>query len=291
MKKESATSIIFIVGPTASGKSTLALELAQKLDGEIVCADSQTIRRGLDIGSAKPTIHDQALVKHYLLDIVNPYENFSVAQFKRAALKAVSTIQHKGKLPIIVGGSGLYIDALFYDYSLNVEESQHDKEGYEKLSVMELQELIKKTGYEMPNNNQNKRHLVGVLRRKGKSPLDSNPIDGAHIYGLCSSGDNLKKRIVERVERMFAEGLVEEVISLEKDYGKLPARFDAIGYTIVARYVRGEIGIDDAKTELVRVTWQYARRQKSWFKRNPYILWFNPTENALEYICKDVASS
>jgi len=289
--KNQSSKIIFVVGPTASGKSSLAMKLAHRLNGEIVCADSQTIRRGLDIGTAKPSANDRKEIKHHMLDIIGPYDTYSVNQFKIDALQAISNIRSGGKVPIIVGGTGLYINALFFDYEL--EESENIggyKQKLEQLSTNELQAVITSNGYKMPENKDNPRHLVGTILRRGKTNQNDTPIPGALIYGLLPGDETLKNRINNRVDEMFASGFVAEVESLIETYGRPTRQMDAIGYPIVMRFLDGEVTLEEAKQLFKTAHWQYARRQKSWFKTNPYINWLNNGAEARDAIIREVKS-
>ena len=284
--------ILFIVGPTASGKSSLAMELARQLGGEIVCADSQTIRRDLDIGTAKPDKSDQTEIRHHMLDIIEPYDNYSVNQFKTDAVRAIGGIQTRNKMPIIVGGTGLYINSLFFDY--NVEQSSPAnvkyKQKLESMSVDELQKIITEKHYKMPKNKENPRHLIGVIVREGKSNTNTEPIMGARIFGLLPDDETLKNRISERVENMFDDGFVDEVRLLIEKYGRPKAKMDAIGYPIVMRYIDGEISLSQAKQLFETAHWQYVRRQKSWFKTNPHITWLNNSSDGIGIILEEVKS-
>ena len=273
--------VIFIVGQTASGKSALAMKLAKQLNGEIVAADSQTIRRGLDIGTAKPTLEDQQAVPHHMIDIVDPYEPFNVAMFKQQAMAAIQDIQARGKQPLVVGGTGLYIDALFYDYA--IDDGEQATDDLDEKSVSELQAMIKAAGYDLPDNAQNPRHLIGVLRREGKSPKNQLPMTGAIMVGILRDEELLKTRIDQRVEAMFAGEFVDEVKAVIEKYGRPPKKMDAIGYPIALRYLDGEVSLDEAKELFKRGDWQYARRQKAWFKRNEHIRWFTEVDAAFEY--------
>lgn len=285
------SKILFVVGPTASGKSALAMELARKFNGEIICADSQTLRRSLDIGTAKPSQQDQLLIKHHLLDIIEPYERFSVSQFKELAETAISDIRIRGKLPIVVGGTGLYINALFFDYHFCVDRSIYDvemKQKLESMSVEELQEIIEREGYPMPENLYNPRHLIGVILREGQVHSNDKSIPGALIYGLMPKDEVLKQRIAERVDVMFNRGLVEEVKAVIEKYGNPPQKLDAICYPIIKKYLDGEINLDQTKEMFKKADWQYARKQKSWFKRNKNIQWFQDDKSAFEYIKDEI---
>lgn len=284
--------LIFIVGPTASGKSGLAMTLAEKFNGEIICADSQTLRKSLDIGTAKSTMEDRQKIKHHLLDVIEPYERFSVAQYKEMAQTAITDIHARGKLPIIVGGTGLYIDALYFDFNVSEDSSNSEqKKELELKSVSELQEIIRANKFPMPENENNPRHLIGVILREGKVSDDVTPVPNALIYGLMPEDEALKSRIAKRVDQMFDNGLVDEVLNLIYEYGEPPAKLDAIGYPIVAQMINGEINEIEAKQMFVQAHWQYARRQKSWFKRNKHIQWFQDVKPAFEHICTEIEVS
>ena len=281
--------MIFIVGPTASGKSFLGMELARRLNGEIICADSQTIRKGLDIGTAKPSLEDRSEIPHHMIDIIEPYEDFSVNEFKNIAQKTIIEIEERGNTPIIVGGTGLYINALYYDFDLDFDNSNSDyKRELEQKSVEELQEIIKSKNYELPNNENNPRHLIGTILREGSINKNTSPVEGALIYGLMPEDDVLKQRISDRIDLMFKNGFVEEVEKLLDEHGRPENKMDAIGYPIVIEYLDGNKKIEDVKKEFKTGHWQYARRQKSWFKRNDNIIWLNNPQEGLEEIIKQV---
>ncbi len=243
---------LVIVGPTASGKSALAMELAQKLNGEIICADSRTVYKYLDIGTAKPTKKDRKQVPHHLLDVVNPDQNFTVADFKLLANEAIDNIQKRGRLPIMVGGSGLYIDAVLFDY-------QFAAEG-------------------MPRNPINPRHLM-QKRSRQLQVLRSNTL----IIGLDVPRDILKQRITDRVQDMVAVGFIEEVQHLMKIYPESKALL-APGYKAFSEYINGNLSIEDAEALFIKNDYQLVRRQMTWFKRNKSIHWINNPSNSVEII-------
>lgn len=239
----SQSPLIVIVGPTASGKTALAMEIAEKFDGEIICADSRTVYKGLDIGTAKPTLAEQKRVRHHLLDICEPSESFSVAEFKRAANAAINDISDRGKLPILVGGSGLYIDAVIYDYLFAPVGSRRD--------------------------NTNPRHSSSAVQHRPKVTRKNTLIIGLNI-----ERDVLKKRIEVRVERMIEHGFIDEVSQLVVRYPKSPALL-APGYKALSQHLTGELDLTEAKALFVRNDYQLAKRQMTWFKRNQDIQWLN----------------
>lgn len=233
--------LVVIVGPTASGKTALAIELAQKRDGEIVCADSRTVYKGLDIGTAKPTPKEQAAVPHHLLDVVEPDEPFTVADFKRLADEAIADIAARGKVPILVGGSGLYVDAVIYDYTFSDQQA--------------------------PKDPKNPRHLSSDIQK-----TDTKLRKNICIIGLDTEREVLKRRITERVDRMIHAGFLDEVRWAKENYPNSKA-LDSTSYKAFMKYLDGSLTLDEAKALFVRNDYQLAKRQMTWFKRNNSIQW------------------
>ena len=272
------TPTVFIVGPTASGKSHAGLVLAQEFNGAIICADSQTVRRKLDIGTAKPSKADQKLIPHYILDAIEPFERYSVAQFKKDAEDALEEINQTAKTAFVVGGTGLYVDALYYEYELDTPQNIALKNKYETYSIKQLQTIIKERGYKLPQNENNPRHLIGLLMREGVSPHNRKPRENSYIYGILPTDAVLRKRINNRIDDMFAHGIIEEVQRITEIYGQAPKNLDAIGYPLIQRYLLGDMTLEETKEKFKRAHWQYARRQKTWFRRNKSIQWFSSAE-------------
>ncbi len=240
--------LVVIVGPTASGKSALAIELAKRFNGEIICADSRTVYRGLDIGTAKPTAVEQAKIPHHLLDVVEPEQDFTVADFKKLCNEAIDDILGRNKLPILVGGSGLYIDAVLYDYEFSEPAAARDP--------------------------RNPRHLSPEEPRE-RSKIRSNTL----IIGLEVDREALRARIKGRVEQMVAGGLVEETRQLEVAYPDSKA-LQAPAYKAFKKYLNGELTLGEAKNEFIRNDLNLAKRQMTWFRRNSSIQWVsNPSES------------
>lgn len=276
--------MLAIVGPTASGKSAMALKLAQKYNGEIICADSRTIYKGMDIGTAKPSLEDQKLIPHHCLDIVNPDQIFSAADFKNVAIKATKEIKQQGRLPILVGGSGLYMDAVLYDF---VFENKKDL-GLESKDLEQLQQISKNMNLKPTENIfQNSRHLRGFIERGGKIGLRKHQSD-ALIIGLQVDRDELNKRIEIRVDDMFSNGLVEETKDLLEKWGKDAASLQTPGYKPVIAYINGDVSLNEAKKLFIRNDKQLAKRQLTWFKRNKDIHWVSSLEEAEQVINEDL---
>lgn len=260
---------------TASGKSALALELAKKYDGEIICADSRTVYRDMDIGTAKPSAADRSRVRHHCLDLVNPGETFNVSDFKSVADKAIDDIRSRGKLPLLVGGTGLYIDAVLYNFQFRSGVDVAVRAELLELSVAELQERLTKMGLYMPENDRNPRHLIRAIETRGRSaaktPLDKDTV----IIGIDVDREELRRRITMRVDDMFDNGFIEEAHGLFEKYGDNVEALNAPGYKAVRGYLSGETSLEQAKAEFVKNDMNLAKRQKTWFKRNKSIHWIS----------------
>jgi tRNA dimethylallyltransferase len=285
----SSIDTIYIVGPTASGKTALSIDIAEAIGAEIVCADSQTIRRGMDIGTAKPSDAERRGVVHHMLDIIDPYDDFAMSEFQYRATNTIDDIHSRGKPAIIVGGTGLYIDSLYYDFCLpDLSKAEYRVDQLEQMSVPELQQIIAANSYGLPKNIQNKRHLINVILRTGNIGVMGSTSPASIIVGINPGRDTVVERINLRVEGMFTGGFVDEVRVILAKYGPPPKPFDALGYRIVYRHILGEITEDEAM-ELCRISErQYAKRQMSWFRRSPDIVWFDSPEAAKDYILSKV---
>jgi tRNA dimethylallyltransferase len=234
--------LIVIIGETGSGKSALGLELAEKFDGEIICADSRTVYKGMDIGTAKPSLEEQGRVRHHLLDLVDPNERFTVADFKRQAQAAADEINQRGKLPIMVGGSGLYIDAFLFDYSF--------------------------AGSNALKSQQNPRHLAATVT-SAKRKLRPDTL----VLGIQLPREQLRERLSKRVEVMVLRGFEQEVRTLTACYGVETPVFRTPGYSPFIDYLSGSIALAEAKKRFIKGDMDLAKKQRTWFKRNKYIQW------------------
>lgn len=302
--------VIVIVGPTAVGKSAFAVHVARMFDTEIISADSMQIYCGMSIGVAAPSPEELAMVRHHCVGIIDPHEPFSAADFARMALKVVHDLNVRGKIPVVVGGSGLYVRALVDGLfpgppadkllRLRLEETAAEK-GNEHL--YERLRAVDPTYAEKIHPNDLRR----IVRALEVYELTGTPISELHrmyrdakpdlavtFIGLERDRQDLYRRIDERVERMFERGLLEEVADLlEREYGDDIDRIRPLGYPEAKAYLLGETDLDDAKDRMQRNSRRYAKRQHTWFRADPRIRWFRfrPDEETGDYagqICRVV---
>lgn len=274
-----ASPLIVVVGPTASGKSALAMRIAQKHDGEIIASDSRTIYRGMDIGTAKPAPEDQRLVPHHLIDVRNPDESFSAAEFKVLAMRAIDDIAARGKLPVMVGGTGLYVDAVIFDYQFGATADEAEHARLNAMTVEELQQICREKNINMPINSQNKRHLVRAIELGGLVSHKKLLRHDTFVVGISTEREVLRERVRVRAKEMVAEGVIDEVEEVGRRYDWRGEALKGNIYRIFRGVVEGGKSMDDAIEEFVRSDMALAKRQMTWFKRNPSIHWSaNPEE-------------
>ncbi|MBP7807349.1 tRNA (adenosine(37)-N6)-dimethylallyltransferase MiaA [Candidatus Saccharibacteria bacterium] len=284
MASQVAQPFLTIVGETASGKSALAMKLAQEFNGEIICADSRTIYTGMDIGTAKPSVADRSLIAHHILDIITPDQRFSAADFKAQAEAAIADILARDKLPIMVGGTGLYVDAVLYNFAFRAPANPDERQKLEKLSVDELQQALAAKGIPLPNNPQNPRHLIRALETGGQQSERQTLRGNTLVLGLKIDRELLEKRIEKRIDDMVTTGLLEEIESLAKKYGWDAPGLQAPGYRAFRPYFAGDIDLVTAKKQFAQNDKQLAKRQRTWFKRNADIQWISTVEQANERV-------
>lgn len=269
-----AKPLVVIVGPTASGKTALAIEVAKRFDGEIICADSRTIYKGMDIGTAKPTPQERQGVIHWGLDLVEPGERFTAADFKKYAIEKIAEIRARGHLPIMVGGTGLYVDAVIFDYTFGADVDVELRHSLEMLSITELHDYCRKNNINLPENSQNKRYVIRAIEQKSASTKRNHqPISNTIIVGIATETNKLRDRINARSEQMFDNGVVNEATLLGKKYGWDNEAMSANIYRLVHLYLLGVATLDEIKVKNTTKDWQLAKRQQTWLKRNPYIEW------------------
>lgn len=293
--------VIVIGGPTASGKTKLGIELAKKINGEIVSADSMQIYKEMNIGTAKPDIEEMQGIKHYMIDFINPDESYSVADYKRDAKNAIKEILEKGKVPIVVGGTGLYIDSLIYEIEyldINTDmnyrkklEERAEKEGLEILYNEAM--AIDKDATELISRNDKKRilRILEIYHQTGKTKteLDKNsrkePEYDYKMFAIDMERDILYERINKRVDLMIENGLIAEVENVYKKYKKFPTSMQALGYKEVVLYLENKIAKDEMIEMIKRETRRYAKRQLTWFRKNKQTIWINGLDEVEKNIC------
>ena len=253
--------VIVIVGPTASGKTGVAIDLALKLpdifpesEGEIISADSRAIYKYMDIGTAKPSLKEQKGVKHFGLDLVEPGENFTVADFKAYALEKIEEIRNRGHIPIIAGGTGLYVDALVYDYQFD-GKSKDFYHGTEKAN-----KNLKKGGSDVTRSEEIAKDRTSVNK-------------DFKLFGILWSSEDLRERIALREKKMYSEELFNETRFLIDKYGWGNQAMKSNIYKYADKYLKGELNLDEAIEQNIYEDYHLAKRQMTWFKRNREIIW------------------
>ncbi len=292
MKKK----VIVICGPTASGKTALSIELAKKINGEIISADSMQIYKEMNIGTAKPTKEEMQGIKHYLLDFVSPNERYSVAQYKQDAKNAIKEIIAKGKIPIIVGGTGLYIDSLIYEIEYNdikIDENYRkelekiiEKQGLEKLYKKAMQ--IDPIAMEKISINDKKRimRVLEIYKSTGKTKTEQElesrkkPVEFDYkVFAINWDRETLYQRINKRVDIMIEQGLIDEVKNILEKYDKFPTAMQGLGYKEVVDYINGIYTKEEMIDKIKMETRRYAKRQLTWFRKNKQTIWLDGTNN------------
>ncbi|MDO4712882.1 MAG: tRNA (adenosine(37)-N6)-dimethylallyltransferase MiaA [Candidatus Saccharibacteria bacterium] len=266
--------LIVITGPTASGKTSLAIELAKRYSGEIICADSRTVYRGMDIGTAKPTTEERRGVPHWGLDLVEPDQSFSVAQFKDYAVQKIAEIRAHGKVPFLVGGTGLYIDAVIFDFQFGTKADESMRQRLSRMSVEQLQDYCVKNNVNLPENRRNKRYLMRAIERcNHDNTRNSTPDKQTIVVGIATKKELLRTRIELRAEQLFSGGVVKEATMLGEIYGWESEAMTGNIYPLVRHYLRGEIDDDELVRQFIISDWRLAKRQLTWLRRNPFIMW------------------
>ena len=281
--------LIVIVGPTASGKTSLAVELAEKINGEIICADSRTVYTGLDVGTAKPTSQDKQRVPHWGLDLIYPGEYFSVADFQSYAQNKINEIRLRGKVPFLVGGTGLYVDAVIFKYNFGKKANAKTRKLLNVMTLEQLHQYCKNHNILLPENLQNKRYVIRAIERNGENNSRSiSPIDNSIIVGITTDKTILRTRIEGRIEQFFKNGVVGEAKIFGEKYGWDNEALKGNVYPLVHSYLLGDMTLNDIKIKLVTIDWRLAKRQLTWLRRNSFIQWMS-AEKAKLYISEQLA--
>ena len=291
----SKPKVIVICGPTASGKTALSIELAKKINGEIVSADSMQIYKDMDIGTAKTTHEEMQGIKHYLQDFVEPDKRYSVADYKVDAEKAIEEILSKGKTPIVVGGTGLYVDSLIY--GIEYQEIKFDEKYRKELEDIALEKgletLYKKAQEIDPEamkkiSCNDKKRIIRVLeiykatgKTKTEQEIESRKKEVKYDYKVFTidwEREKLYERINKRVDIMIENGLIEEVENLLKKYKEFPTAMQGLGYKEVVEYLNGYLTKEEMIDKIKQETRRYAKRQITWFRKNKQTIWIGPQD-------------
>jgi len=309
MKNEDKKPLIIIAGATAVGKTELSVELAKTIGGEIISADSMQVYRGMDIGTAKITRNEMKDVPHYMIDILDPNEDFNVYEFQRFAKEYLQTIYHNDHIPILVGGTGFYIQSLLYDIDFSSEEN--DKQYRNELELLAeekgnsyLHDLLKEVDFSAaeqihPNNRKRVIRALEFFHETGTRISTHNEEQSQkespynYVYFVLNRNrDTIYKRINKRVDKMFEDGLIREVSHLlESGTNEDALSMQGLGYKEVIPYLKGMCSLEEAKELLKQNTRHFAKRQITWFKREKDTIWlsyedFDNTQKMLENIVK-----
>jgi tRNA dimethylallyltransferase len=277
------TKLLVIVGPTASGKTALAIKTAKMLNGEIISADSRAIYKKMDIGTAKPDKNEQQGIKHWGLDLVGPSETFTASDFKDYANHAIKNVRSRNKIPILVGGSGLYINSVIYDYSFAPPNLALRNDIKDK-SVEELREIIKNKHLELPKNYKNKRHLTRTIEVDVREATKKLLAKGVLIVGVYPGKERLKARIEQRLEHMLKAGVVDEIKTCKVLYGWGSNAMSGGIYKSFKGYIEEDDSLEEAKDNYVKSDLTLAKKQMTWFKRNSDITWFKNNNDAMKWL-------
>ncbi len=286
--------IIVICGPTASGKTGLGIELANKINGEIISCDSMQIYKDMDIGTAKPTEEERKMAKHYLVDFVEPNERYSVSNFKKDAEETIKEILNKGKQPILVGGTGLYINSLIYN--IVYKEEKIDLNFRKELDNIDLKELYEKASKIDPeaikkiSQNDRKRitRILEIYHSTGKTKTELEK-ESRHeleyeykIFVLSMDRDILYERINKRVDMMIEAGLIDEVKNILGKYKEFPTAMQGLGYKEVVEYLENKISKYEMIEKIKQESRRYAKRQLTWFRSYKNAIWLDGIKNTKE---------
>lgn len=279
MATGSVAPLVVIVGPTASGKTALAIEVARQFGGEIICADSRTVYKYMDIGTAKPSFAERSLVPHWGLDIVEPGQSFSAADFKNYAEAKIREIRLRGHIPFLVGGSGLYVDSVLFDYQFGPVADPERRAELESRNLEELHEYCLKNNIKLPENYNNKRYVIRAIEQESiNAKRESQPIADSIIVGIATDREALRERIQQRTEQLFDDGVVDEATLLGEKYGWNNEAMTGNIYPVLHHYLEGGFTLNEAKEKNTTQDWRLAKRQLTWFRRNPFIQWMDRDE-------------
>lgn len=275
-----ALPLVIIVGPTASGKTGLAITLAKQFGGEVISADSRAIYRGLDIGTAKPTLEEQQGVPHWGIDIVDPGERFTAADFQSYALQKIDEIRARGHVPFLVGGTGLYVDAIMYNFHFPAGGDDLARRAQlESLEIVELHEYCYKNNIILPENKWNKRYVVNsILRNNQNLQRRSEPLDNSIVVGIATEKQTLRERIHMRARIIFDGAVIDEAQKAAEQFGWNNEAMTGNIYPLIHLMTQGKMTKKEAIEKFEILDWHLAKRQLTWLKRNEHIMWLSLDE-------------
>lgn len=283
MMKQKKNKVIAVVGATASGKTAYAVNLAKQINGEIISADSRLVYKGLDIGTAKPTLNEREGIPHHMIDVVEPEVDYSVGIYSQTAGNIIDEIISRGKTPIIAGGTGLYFRILLENYDL--PKINPDYELRNELAQLEFDELynmlvkLDSDAAKLVVQNDKRRAIrfIEIVKLTGVPVSEARGIKEPEYdvewIGLNYPREELYERINKRVDLMLEQGLVDETKKLLSEHGRISNIIDTIGYREITSYLDGELTLNEAADKLKQNTRNYAKRQLTWFRKNPDIKW------------------
>ncbi len=287
--------VVVIVGPTASGKTALSIELAKKIDGEIISSDSMQIYKDMDIGTAKVTKEEMQGIKHYLVDFVQPDKRYTVSDFKKDSEQAIKEILEKGKTPIVVGGTGLYVNSLIY--GIEYQDMNFDEEyRNELMQKAEIEEGLKTLYFEAqkidpeatlkvsPNDKKRIVRILEIYKATGKTKTEQEILSRQKgvdydfkVFGITMERSMLYDRINRRVDIMIEQGLEKEVRNLISKYSEFPTAMQGLGYKEVVEYFDGKLSREEMIEKIKQESRRYAKRQLTWFRKNKETIWLDAT--------------
>lgn len=292
--------VVVIVGPTASGKTAISIELAKKINGEIISSDSMQIYKDMDIGTAKVTKEEMQGIKHYLVDCVLPNQRYTVSDFKKAAEEAIEEIISKGKVPIVVGGTGLYVNSLIYgieyqdmkfdeEYRNNLMKKAENPDGLEQL--WNEANLIDPEAMKIISKNDKKRiiRVLEIYKATGKTKTEQEILSRSKeikydykVFGITMDREKLYERINKRVDIMINQGLEQEVRNLLNKYSNFPTAMQGLGYKEVKEYFDGKLSYEEMIEKIKQESRRYAKRQLTWFRANKDTIWLDSEKNTIK---------
>ncbi|MEB7752820.1 tRNA (adenosine(37)-N6)-dimethylallyltransferase MiaA [Staphylococcus pseudoxylosus] len=300
--------LIVLVGPTAVGKTEFSIELAKKVDGEIISGDSMQVYKQMDIGTAKITQDEMSGIPHHMIDILEPDENFSAYEFKNRAQRLIKEITARGRVPIIAGGTGLYIQSLIYNYDFEDETISEQKSLEIEAKLSELDQLSNEALHQYlasfdevsaqdihPNNKKRVRRAIQYYLKTKKLLSSRKKVQqftenyDTLLLGIEMSRDILYQRINKRVDIMLERGLVSEVQQLVDNGYETSQSMQAIGYKEIVPVIKQELSLDEATEKLKQHSRNYAKRQMTWFKNKLDVLWLDREKMSLSLMLEEVS--